>query len=358
MLRGFAKAAGFLAYLLITLEMLFMVTPFAFYYYSVYSPLLAVPASVPVTAWLPAFFLPHLSTEVLPSVGGLVFILGLVGFLLCAIQLYYAKFRKRGVVQRGFYRRIRHPQYLFLGIAGLGLLIVWPRFILLIVYVNMLWFYYLLAGSEERRMESRYREIYFEQKRRTWMFLPAEPGAYLQRRLFGWIHRHSARLIVAYVFSLVMAIGLAFALRNSSLRLITHLSFPEEKIAAVSFLSGDGRQLRNLIQSADAAKQVRDWTNFGDGLVLVEAMEGKRSVVHVMIDAGVTAPKARSMALSEHGVKLVFSRQKTALTEQDPFGSRARWQPALVAEIDNGKLVHVMAVDPGLFVGNPVMPTF
>ena len=148
MLKGFANAAGFLTYLFITLEMLFMVTPFAFYYYSVYSPLLAVPASFRATAWLPAFFLPHLSTEILPSLGGLIFVLGLLGFFLSAFQLYYAKFRRRGVVQSAFYRRIRHPQYLFLAIAGLGLLIVWPRFILLIVYVNMLWFYYvsLLSG--------------------------------------------------------------------------------------------------------------------------------------------------------------------------------------------------------------------
>src|SRR6266568_6886063 len=104
--------------------MLFMVTPFALYYYAVYSPLLAGPLSIPATAWLPAFFLPHLSTEILPSIGGLIFLLGLVGFVLSAFQLYYAKFRRRGVVRSGFYKRIRHPQYLFLAVADLGLLIL------------------------------------------------------------------------------------------------------------------------------------------------------------------------------------------------------------------------------------------
>ncbi len=171
MLKSVAKAAGFLAYLLITLEMLFMVTPFALYYYSVYSPVLAGSFSIPATAWLPAFFLPHLSTEVLPSIGGLIFLLGLVGFVLSAFQLYYAKFRRRGVVRSGFYKRIRHPQYLFLAVAGLGLLMVWPRFILLIVYINMLWFYYLLARGEERRMEGYYGDAY-------WMFLPWRTGAF------------------------------------------------------------------------------------------------------------------------------------------------------------------------------------
>src|SRR6266567_689461 len=187
--------------------MLFMVTPFALYYYAVYSPLLAGPLSIPATAWLPAFFLPHLSTEILPSIGGLIFLLGLVGFVISAFQLYYAKFRRRGVVRSGFYKRIRHPQYLFLALAGLGLLIVWPRFILLIVYINMLWFYYLLARSEERRMEALYGEAYREQKRRTWMFLPGEPGRYLQERLFGWIHHRRARLIVIYAFSLSITVS-------------------------------------------------------------------------------------------------------------------------------------------------------
>src|SRR5438552_17301816 len=195
MLKSVARAAGFLAYLFITLEMLFMVTPFALYYYAVYSPLFARPFSLPATAWLPAFFLPHLSTEVLPSIGGLISLLGVVGFVLSAFQLYYAKFKRRGVVRRGFYKRIRHPQYLFLALAGLGLLIVWPRFILLIVYVHMLWFYYLLACSEERRMEARYGDLYVAATRDVPMFLPAEPGARLECMLFGWVRIRRLRLL-------------------------------------------------------------------------------------------------------------------------------------------------------------------
>jgi len=61
MLKSFARAAAFLVYLAITLEMLFMVAPFALYYYSFYSPLLSGPSGLKAIAWLPAFFLPHLS---------------------------------------------------------------------------------------------------------------------------------------------------------------------------------------------------------------------------------------------------------------------------------------------------------
>lgn len=258
MLKSLARAAGFLAYLFITLEMLFMVTPFALYYYSVYSPLLAGSFSFPATAWLPAFFLPHLSTEILPSLGGLMFLLGLAGFVLSAFQLYYAKFRRRGVVQSGFYKRIRHPQYLSVAFAGFGLLIVWPRFILLIVYIHMLWFYYLLARSEERRIEADFGEDYREQKRRTWMFLPGEPGSYLQQRLFGWIHHNRMRLIVIYILSLALAIGTSFALRRASLALTAHAVLPEQKIAAISFQSISDGELLHLIKSVVGAQDVQD----------------------------------------------------------------------------------------------------
>ena len=358
MLKSVARAAGFLAYLFITLEMLFMVTPFALYYYSVYGPLLAGPFGFSATSWLPAFFLPHLSTEILPSIGGLIFLLGLVGFVLSAFQLYYAKFKRRGVVRRGFYKRIRHPQYLFLALAGLGLLIVWPRFILLIVYVHMLWFYYLLARSEEHRMEARYGDAYREQKGRTWMFLPGEPGRYLQERLFGWIRHRQARLIVIYTLSIAVGISTAFVLREASLALTTHIILPEQKIAAVSFLSGNDRQLRELIESAEGAEEVQGRIKGHDGWMLVQAMQGKRPVTHVMIDAGMTRSRAKSFSVDGAGIKLVFSGQKDGPAGEGPFSSRTRWQPVFIAEMNEKKVYRVTDLDQRLFLGNPVMPVF
>ena len=358
MLKSFARAAGFLAYLLITLEMLFMVTPFALYYYSVYSPVLVGSFSLPATGWLPAFFLPHLSTKILPSMGALIVLLGLVGFAVSAFQLYYAKFRRRGVVQSGLYKRIRQPQYLFLGLAGLGLLILWPRFILLIVYINMLWFYYFLARSEEGRMEARYGEAYREQKQRTWMFLPREAGEYLQKHLFGWIYPWRARLFVIYLVSLAVTINVAFGLRETSLALTTHIILPKQKIAAVSFLSENEEQLRDLIQSAEGAEEAQDRIKAEDTWILVQAMEGKRPVVHIMIDAGMMRRKAEDLNLAKQGVKLVFLRSKGGLAQDQPFSPWVRWQPVLVVEMNDGKVSQVQSLDRGLFVGNPAMPVF
>jgi protein-S-isoprenylcysteine O-methyltransferase Ste14 len=282
MLKSLARTVGFLAYAVITLEMVFMVTPFALYYYSAYAPLLSAPSRFLATAWLPAFFLLHLSAEIVPRIGGWTFQFGLVGFLVAALQVYYAKFRSRSVVRGGFYKLVRHPQYFFLAVAGLGLLIVWPRFILLIVYVNMLWFYYLLARSEEKRMQSRYGDAYSELVRNTSMFIPGEPGRHLAQMLFGWISSQRLKLVVIYCVSLVAVVGGAFGLRQLSLRLITHLSLPEQQIAAVSLLHTNKAQLGDLIQSAISDRDVQDRLRRQDGWILVLAADRKGAVVHTM----------------------------------------------------------------------------
>ena len=357
MLKSLARAAGFLAYFLITLEMIFMITPFALYYYSAYAPFLSGASRFHALAWLPAFFLPHLSTDIVPSVGGLILLVGLVGFLVGAFQIYYAKFRQRGVVTGGFYKRVRHPQYLFLAIAGLGLLIVWPRFILLIVYLNMLWFYYLLARSEEERMRSRYGDAYLAPMRDTPMFLPGEPGRHLSQLLFGSIPGRRLRLSLIYCVSLVAAIGAAFALRQLSLTLTTHLNLPGERIAAVSFLSTHQTQLRQLIQLAEADPQVQGRLNHEDGWMLVEAAETKASATHVLIDAGMTLTEGNRLPLSTSAIKLVFLRRKDH-GDQNPFATGARWQPTFIAEVDDHKVSRVLDLPETLFHGNPVPPTF
>src|SRR2546430_12517463 len=89
------------------------------------------------------------------------------------------------------------------------------------------------------------------------MFLPGEPGRHLQKRLFGWIRHRQVRLIVIYTLSIAVGISAAFVLREASLALTTHMILPEQKIAAVSFLSGNDRQLRELIESAEGAEEVQ-----------------------------------------------------------------------------------------------------
>ena len=356
MLRLIAKVAGFLAYFLITLEMLFMVTPFALYYYSAYRPLLTIPSAFAMTAWLPAFFLPHLSSDIFPNAGNLIFLLGLIGFLIGAIQVYRAKFTRRGVVAGGLYKRIRHPQYLFLGVAGLGLLITWPRFILLIIYVHMLWFYYILARSEEDRMEIRFGDAYRKVKHATWMFLPREPGGFLQRHLFGWIPARKTRLVASYVCSLIVAIGIVFLLRGVSLAATSHTVLETSKTAAISFVNMPETDLRDIVRSAGSAEEVQSY-KIENRWILVQVMFGKGSVVHTLMDAGMTHKQAGDLHLTPAGMKLVFSKEAEGLGHQ-PFGTRTRWQPALIVEMSDRTVLNKIVVAPSWFPGNPVMPIF
>jgi hypothetical protein len=108
----------------IALEVIIMITPFTAYFYSVYAPALGFLEAHRATAWLTAFFLPHISyspsfiVSTLTVLGPVLIGLGLVAFLVCAFQVYSAKLLRRGVVSGGLYRMVRHPQYLSLAVAG------------------------------------------------------------------------------------------------------------------------------------------------------------------------------------------------------------------------------------------------
>jgi protein-S-isoprenylcysteine O-methyltransferase Ste14 len=140
-----------------------------------------------MTRWLTAFFLPHMivpPNEVLTVVrilGSVLFVGGMLIFLVCAAQVYIGKLLKKGVATEGFYTIIRHPQYLGLGLAALGLAIMWPRFLTLTLFAVMLFLYYLLAKDEERRMINRFGESYVAYMNRTGMFLPLS----LEKALIG-----------------------------------------------------------------------------------------------------------------------------------------------------------------------------
>lgn len=166
-------------YLLIAFEMLYMAGPFAVYFYGVYNPILQFFNSSPSFSLLNSFFLPHIArTTASPLInaheylGAILAICGFTAFLAGAVQIYYSKFTRKGAVTGGIYRFIRHPQYTAFAICGFGLLLLWPRFINLFMFVTMLFVYYLLAKAEERECEAKFGASYLEYKAKTAMFLP------------------------------------------------------------------------------------------------------------------------------------------------------------------------------------------
>ena len=170
-----------LFYLLIAFEFFYMATPFAAYFYGVYKPFLGILDRFPSLSWITGFFLPHLDEDtkspLIDSVkitGGIIAAAGLITFLICAFQVYYAKLFKKGMVSRGLYKYIRHPQYTAFAVCSFGLLLLWPRYLILFMFITLLFVYYLLAKAEERECENRFGESYLRYKDRTYMFLPVK----------------------------------------------------------------------------------------------------------------------------------------------------------------------------------------
>ncbi len=104
------------------------------------------------------------------QIGSWAFGLGLLGALICGVQVYATKLFKRKAAESWMYAHIRHPFYLSLAVAGFGLLTIWPRIIILVLYLGMLFLYYFLARFEEKQVEAAHPE-YAEYRKRTGMFL-------------------------------------------------------------------------------------------------------------------------------------------------------------------------------------------
>lgn len=226
MKRSLLIKSSILLYALIGLEIFIMISPFAAYFYSLYSPLLRLLYSSSVTRWMVEFFLPHFVftndpfMKVLGVVQFLTFFSGMFLFFFAAIPLYISKFRKKGVLTKGIYCKTRHPQYIGLGIAGFGLLLYWPRFIILIMYISMLFIYYLLADHEEQLLLRSHPEAYRKYMDAVPRFLPGSIGKRIFSSVFGRIRSRGSALGLLYCGSLVLAIGVAFALRIYSVQII------------------------------------------------------------------------------------------------------------------------------------------
>jgi protein-S-isoprenylcysteine O-methyltransferase Ste14 len=228
-------------YFIIAFEVLIMISPFAAFFYAALNPVLLFFARWPATRWLTAFFLPHmvvppgLFLQTVRVAGSVLFVVGVVISLTCAGQLYFHKFFRRGPALGGLYRWIRHPQYLSLGATGLGLAILWPRFLTIVLWAVMVGLYYLLARDEERRMVNQFGEQYREYMVRTGMFLPRGIERAADRLPF----RKSPvlRSLFGFVLLVVVAVGAAFALRAYTIARLPLWS--EGRITAIAILPGD-----------------------------------------------------------------------------------------------------------------------
>lgn len=277
------------AYCLITIEIIVMISPFALYFYSVYAPVLRFFASSPYLSWTTEFFLPHMVfTNDLFIVGisyfQLLLIVGLLLFFSAAVPLYYGRFRKRGVVLFSFYAKIRHPQYLFLAISGFGLLLYWPRFIILIMYITMLFVYYLLARNEEWRMKQEVPGVYEKYMKNTPMFLPGEPGGKIYKRVFAWIHPKWLGLFVTYCVTLVLSVSLALGIRSYTVNRLQTVSI--DGITFLSVFPRSSDEVRDVYQEVVSSREFQKVVAAGDQTNLAYVFPGDFFLTALVTDEG------------------------------------------------------------------------
>jgi protein-S-isoprenylcysteine O-methyltransferase Ste14 len=285
--RAFFGAAIIL-YFIIALEVLIMISPFAAFFYAAFNPVLLWFAKWPATRWLAAFFLPHmimppgLFLQSIRVAGSILFVGGTAIFLVCAGQVYFHKFLQRGPAFGGLYRWIRHSQYLGLGAAGLGLAILWPRFLTIVLWTFMVGLYYLLARDEERRMVNQFGDQYRQYMSKTGMFFPQGLERVLDRLPFP--HSRVLRPLVGFVLLVVLAVGGAFALRAYT---VARLPLWEEgRIMAIAILPDDSIMLEHRMPAVLDLPEIRSRLDQIPGPVLVYVLPGQYVMQGMIADTG------------------------------------------------------------------------
>ena len=223
---------------IVALEIVIMISPFAFFFYAVFNPFLLALNQSSITRWLTAFFLPHMVVPpdgvltVVRILGSVFFVAGMFVFLVCAGQVYFGKLFKKGTATKGLYVLIRHPQYVGLAFAALGLAIMWPRFLTLFLLAVMLLLYYILAKDEERRMINRFGEGYASYMNRTGMFAPRSVEKIFTKNLNSQKPLSVVKMGLIFLGLVIVIVGSGFIMRAYT---VHHLPF--EQIANVDVIT-------------------------------------------------------------------------------------------------------------------------
>jgi len=378
------------------IELVIMVSPFAFYWYSAYAPVLQGLERLKATAWLDAFFLPHSVITTSPvleflrwRVGTYCLSLGIVGFFFCAAQIYTSKLLRAGVVQSWIYARIRHPQYLCLAVAGFGLMTMWPRIIILVLYAGMLVIYYFLARFEESQMEAKYPD-YAAYREQTAMFIPGSPGRNLFRALFGWIPNRSTALATAIGVTLASLVGVGLLLRQYTIAHAATELLPEDRTLAIAIWPMPKERIQQVVSVALQDRQVRAALASESGAVFTaHVLPSDYGMVDMFADVDTDhsmftriAPyRFRYLALyvlpffkphrydsimgtSQENYRVVFSRVdgpgRSPVPLSSVTGLEAKMTPVVIADIQGGRLTPAKCVVPPRrsFWGDFTMPMF
>ena len=383
-------------YGLVMIEVVIMISPFAFYWYSLYAPTLQGLHRWRATAWMESFFLPHSVITTSPvlevmrwKVGSWAFGLGLLAALICAVQVYGTKLFKRKAAQSWMYKYIRHPFYLSLAVAGFGLLTIWPRIIILVLYLGMLFLYYFLARFEEKQVETVHPE-YAEYRKRTGMFLPGNPGGKVFHLLFGWMPSRGLALGVSSAVIVALVLGGAIGLRRYTIRHAATELLPEDRTMAIAIWPMPPDTIHQVVSAALEDPRVREALDKEPGAAFTAHLLPKDyGMVNMFADVGTdhrmfsrvsarrlaswlgfAVPsvdprhKNRIMGTPQDEYKVVFSRVDEPGNTQLPVSKvtdlSAKMTPVVIANVggENPTVEGVLIPPRRSFWGDITMPMF
>ena len=261
--RGWLSRMLAVIYGLVMFEVIIMISPFAFYFYAAYGPTLKWLNRSKATAWLTGFLLPHSVFTTSPfleflrwDLGRYAFGLGLASFFLLVVHIYGSRLFGRMVVTSGAYRYIRHPQYLCLSISAFGLFTMWPRMIIFLLFVGMLFAYYFLARVEERRMLIL-EPGYTEYMRSTGMFFPGNPGGRVYGLLLGGLPNQRLAHRLAIGSSALVLLVAGIGLRGYTLGHISR-SIDASNVEVISVYPMTPEEMRHIVALALADSHVQE----------------------------------------------------------------------------------------------------
>lgn len=239
-----------------------MASPFGLFLYSFYDPFLAGMRKSTLTAWVAAFFLPQAvyqtSSPFIDFIrwyGQYFFYLGLLGFFIFAIQIYWAKLKRKGMVSSFVYSYIRHPQYLFFMLSGAGLLFMWPRMMMLVLFATMGIVYFYLAKFEENKMLAQHPE-YAEYMRNTAMFIPGNPGGRIYKLLLGRIPNQKLGQVISVALIVCLTFGGAIGLRNYSITSLSTAELVDNNVLIISIFPHNKKYMRNVVNKSIAHESI------------------------------------------------------------------------------------------------------
>jgi hypothetical protein len=200
-----------------------------------------------------------------------------------------------------------------LAVMGLGTLLLWPRFLVLVAFVTMLFLYRLLAGWEEAQCLARFGDSYRAYRERTGMFLPHLASVRLPRLLpAGGVSRVVAGLVL-FAVVMVAAVAAGFRVREYTVSRLSAIWHPETAIMALAPMSRD--ELTAAYELAAAAPGVRSRLAAGSSLIYVIPEEW--FVPDLPVDPPTVTNRAPhgSRDFDRSSLKVLFARPRSHTAE-------------------------------------------